>query len=255
MRRANPFTRFFTKGLYPGVGIGDAFWGYHVANNIARLLNVDATLYFRAPEPETSGQETSAMGQVVVMAIGDLKLTVPPVVQFTSAVEYNTSYGTLLIYGINSGWGTLEYTLDDPTESAHFYLSTSVNEGDYGILQGGDNWWGVLGNELIDFNVETAQRIYNSSYDTYSWVAYCNFSPNGRGLRGSPVSMHMYGTPLLFVPDIFNPDYVSATTLSFNETRHIINPWWVQGVISGENLVVTWLHPTSGTVYVKIFGA
>lgn len=253
MRRTSPFTRFFTKNIYPAVGVGDAFWGYHVANNISRLLNVDATLYFEAPTPDEPGQPTDALGQSAVLPVGDLKLNFPPVIQFTSAISFNTTFGTILIYGEDRGWGTLEYTIFE-NEGEHFYLSTSVDDGDTGVLQGGDNWWGVFGNELVDFNVEYTQSRYNAVSDTYSWIAYCNFSPQGRGLLGSPKTSHIVGSPLLYVPDIYNVAYVSATTLNFDETRHVINPWWVQGVLSGETLLVTWLHPANGTVYVKIFG-
>jgi hypothetical protein len=115
MRKINPWTKFFTADLIPDSDeIGNAFWGYHVANNIGRLLNLDGTVFFGAIGTSASKPSELYGISVARIPIEMCEFRSAPVVQLAAQVEIPESSGTTKFYGTWDG-GQLVYNVGDTT--------------------------------------------------------------------------------------------------------------------------------------------
>lgn len=108
MRKTNPQAPFYGEDLIPEEGEpGNAFWAYHVGNNIARLLNVDGTIIVPDYKDRRSPVADPNMWQwgvhddymwVVDIPTEKLGFRAAPYIQFTADVASEEVAGPATIY-------------------------------------------------------------------------------------------------------------------------------------------------------------
>lgn len=149
MRKTNPQAPFYGEDLIPEEGEpGNAFWAYHVGNNIARLLNVDGTIIvpeykdrrdpLADPNVWTFGRGDDYMW-VVDIPTEKLGFRAAPYVQFTADVASEEVAGLATLYldpSLISGFvdgrhATVGYVSD--TELYFKYYRKDPFESDYAV--------------------------------------------------------------------------------------------------------------------------
>ena len=252
MRKTNPYSKFFTRGLYPrSGGIGDAFWAYHVSNNFGRLLNVDGTCMFKSNE---IGWENY---RVAYINMYDLKCKAVPIVQFTAVTRAPDS-ATVYAYGRLFN-GTLDWdrnTLWGREPGEGFTFGTGINsyEDIPPELRGTGNIYFKVGtrtDELIMGYLQRANVTPNRSWIAGQPQMFLSWTISDIHRGYGPTTNQDY-----YLGEAFN--YVSPTswnrTILSDDLMYSVNPPFVVGDLLNGVLTIRWLHNDEGTVYFKIFG-
>lgn len=270
MRQTNPWEQFFVNAVLPEDGeIGDAFWGYHTANNIARLMNVDGTLFFPPvlnPTPVMDEYYREAY-----IPTSQLSFHAAPVIQFSvhypgSRTFSRTTGISVPVFGLTltdvPSWDNPDAIDDDPYNKLTIQSDCSKiavrfdDELGYYVpdwSQIVDKFYGRLGTdeEIMIFIVDSIELAPGESWpdsldelgNTYLYIQ-CTIE---RGKYGTDIELHSDGLQVYRVDDI-------TVTETVTPNIFLLNPPWVQGILDAQKLTVRWMSKESGTVYFKIFG-
>jgi len=240
MRKINPWTKFFTADLIPDYGeIGNAFWGYHVSNNIGRLLNLDGTVFFR--EIGTSADKPSELYDISVarIPIEMCELRTAPVIQLSAQVEIPEYLGTTKFYGTWDGGQLVSDVGDMDSVISVVYDNWGFDEGEpyyNGFMRVGQS------SEVMQIQNYNVIKI-NGSY-------VVNYIVQRGAIGGVTASLYTMNQ-LTYRTNQNGIEFVPPVA---GESQYILNPVFVEAVVDPTQLKIFWGHDSAGTVYFKIFG-
>jgi hypothetical protein len=240
MRKVNPWTKFFVADLHPDEGeIGNAFWGYHIANNIGRLLNVDGTVFFGGIGEDRFKPFWLRERSIARIPINNLSLNTAPIVQFAVQTEVPESAGSTAVYGTADG-GVL---LDDISDETYFLRARYSIYGDSSDFE--VNKFMRIGTSAEIMEIYYASVDRTDGYDTDITLEV------GRGLYGGTRSGMLAGSPIYRLPQTSIVEIPPVAGVS----QYELNPVYVSGCLDDRVLTIHYGYDHPGTVYFKIFGA
>jgi hypothetical protein len=257
--KTSQFKPFFTKDLIVDKGEPvNAFWGYHLGNNYTRLMGVDGTLYFKARRPWNWEQGFEDL--YFDVPIGNYGFHSVPVVQLFNTTIAETSYGTVLAYGLDYG---MQLTTDlnqdanrisiyiDPSNDEHGFNANEVENLMRGCKIAG-HWFAIMTTVSEELMFVTN---YEINYTPVEGMKYGKFNANLEVQRGWYVSSpdnHTAGDKVLIMPND-GVRLIPDVTTSVGTNLYPNSPL-VEGIMDTEKLRVRWLYDYPGTVMYKIFG-
>lgn len=275
MKQTNPGNKFFTEDLYPDIDeTGNAFWGYHVANNFSRLLSLSGTAYFHAGLLPDAGQDL-----FVDVPIDKYQFEHAPIVQFWSTEDnyiVSTVYAraTTTIDPIVSSGGRTVYAYPsfgqrlDVVQMVQTYYEDvpgePVVDSDYLKI-------GNTSTELMP--IVSFSQTRSGLTPPYTWTRW--YRAYRGGLETTPEA-YAIDSPIYIVgpngttgdglswppPESNNKSWGKELSISGSSVRY--QPAWVEGYFDSAKLRIRWLRVApsfigggiarAGTVFFRIFG-
>lgn len=241
MRKINPWTKFFSADLIPDENeIGNAFWGYHVANNIGRLLNLDGTVFFN-PAGTSTGLELYDKS-VARIPIEMCEFRTAPAVQLAAQVDISPTAGTTYFFGTFDG-GMLE----NPISDVDAMVSVRYNKW---LFDEGEPY---VNNFMRLGTANEIMRINQYFIDVRATCVIANYYVERNAIvGGTAYAYNMGGGEVqVFRTNYEGIDYVAP---SAGESQYVLNPIFCEAIIEPTQLKIFWGHDFAGTVYFKLFG-
>lgn len=243
MRKSNAWTKFFTADLIPDENeIGNSFWGYHIANNIGRLLNLDGTVFFSAIGTSLSKPSELYDISVARIPIEMCGFSTAPVIQLAAQVDIPPNPGTMYYTGTFDGG----------------LLNKNITDYDRLVQIRYDNWIFDEGEPLSNcfMKLGTANEVMQILDYAITSMATCvlvDYGVNRNVIAGG--TAYSYNGEAEAVQCFrTNNDGIQTVAPTSGESQYTINPVFVEAVIDPTQLKIFWGHDAPGTVYFKIFG-
>lgn len=253
MRKTNPWSKFFLSNLYPFQGeVGNAFWGYHVANDIGRLLNIDGTV-FVGPFDWSLYQNGQIAYRQFDIPIESFQFNAAPIVQVWA---YSDTISQTVTTDV------------DPTQAkvTRLRLETDVNESsptmDFFAPEGEDDISGIdLSGKMISVAESFAvtptnptiytEKILVKSFTVYKKDGWIHYSLNVNRGEISSIQQYYYQDERLVLMD----GAFTTRITNIVEPTYELWPAYVEAFLDQNKLRIRWMLDGGGTVYFKIFGA
>jgi hypothetical protein len=271
MKPVNVQTEFFTEDLYPEEGeTGNAFWGYHIANNFGRLSGIIGTVFFDASQGLFVDNTHS-----ISIPIDRFRFKSAPMCQLTS-LEPDYSLGTVLTIGTNTaprGWGLtpqaylsyqtpLNIAQELETEDPYF-VPTIYDPDDRIYIKLGHTSGSPAHDELMPLISYMQTR--SPSIHTLGWWTWFRWYIVGRGGLETTPDNYDAGLNIYVVGRHGGQTYGSYYTIpegnswqqiyTFSgNTSDQTQPAWVEAYMDSSALTIRWLKSNPGTVVYRIFG-
>jgi len=213
-------------------------WGYHIANNLSRIMSVEGTVYF----PEFTGA-IQPEPRIADVTVANLGLTFAPVIQFSSVGPFITA--TTYVVSHESD---LRLMVDIRDETQTFFAYGGPFKAPVGPNMPVDIKLGNTNNEVLGCVYTYAEGLIRDKLLQYNFV----IKERGKySTQKENIDVSETTDPIVNVRIV---DSATPTILT-REEYHSINPPWVEGYLDQDKLRIRWLHNSAGTVIYKIFGA